>query len=164
MMATPSSDFLRVSQTAEIQNPLEHQMTCVAEKITPELWEKIKDDLDPQYRLHIERRNLDENFVGLNRVVHVETGNYICHAPVMIRDKSSQWYFYVMKGHSICFRVDAPSRPKLEFYPGNEPSAEEYSEFQTQIAEIFGLTGFWLSVPGGSIFSPEFPVLKGGAK
>lgn len=164
MIAISSHDCPRSQQAAEIQYSLEHQMTCVAEKITPELWEQIKNDLGPQYRLHIERRNLDGNFVGLNRVVHLETGNYICHAPVMIRDKSSQWYFYVMEGHAICFRVDAPSRPMLEFYPHNEPAADGYSDFQAQITEIFGLTGFWLSVPGGGIFMPQFPALKGGVK
>lgn len=114
-----------------------YQMTCVAEKITPELWEKIKTDLGPQYRLHIERRGLDDDFIERDRIVHVETGNYMCPAPVMMRDKSSRWFFYVMSEHAICFRVDDPSRTMLEFYHRNESfENNEYFAFQEQVTEI----------------------------
>jgi hypothetical protein len=139
-------------------------MTCVAEKLTPELWEKVKSDLGPEYQLHIERRGLDESFIGGNRVVHVETGNYICFAPVMIRDRSSQWFFYIMNGRPICFRIDDPVRPMLELYPRNELDASVYPAFREQLTEIFGVAGFNLTIPKGWIFVPQFPALKEGAK
>jgi hypothetical protein len=139
---------------------MEKAMTCTAELITLELWETIKTDLGSEYRHHIERRNLDENFMGNNRIIHTETGNYICYAPVMIRDKSSRWFFYVMSKDVFCFRVDDPTRTMLEFY-GNEPIGQIYMEFQRQITEVFGVGGFNLSIPGGWKFLPQFPALKG---
>lgn len=165
MTALSSHDYLKTQQAVEIQYSLEHQMTCVAEKITPELWEQIKTDLGPQYRLHIERRRLDDMFIGRDRIVHVETGNYMCPAPVMIRDKSSGWFFYIMCGRAICFRVDDPTRTMLEFYNRNESFSEvEYTAFQAQATEIFGVAGFKLCIPEGWTFVPQFPVLKRGAK
>lgn len=140
-------------------------MTCVAEEITPELWEKIKTDLGSQYRLHIERRGLDDDFIGRDRIIHMETGNYMCPAPVMIRDKSSRWFFYVMNGRAICFRVDDPARTMLEFYDRHESfEPDEYFAFQAQVTEIFGVAGFRLSMSKGWVFLPQFPILKGGAQ
>jgi len=129
-------------------------------KNNPHIVGKIKNDLSKDYRLRIKSRGFNDEPVSENRVIHVESGNYMCHAPVMIMDRLSGWYFFITNERSICFRVDSPVRTMLEFYSHVNFDLIEYLEFKKQVTEIFEFSGFYLSDFEGEGFTPHFPVFK----
>jgi len=141
-------------------------MTCIAEKITPELWEKMKDEIGGNFKLAIERRErpVGSEIVGTNRIIHVETGNYMCHSVPMAFGRLGRWFFYVMNGRATCFFMRGSSKPMIEFHSNGEPFASEYPYFQEQITEIFGTVGTRLSMSDRCICVPQFPILTNRIK
>jgi len=137
-------------------------MTCIAEVITPELWEIIKNEIGGNFKMTIETRErpFGSNIIGTNRIIHVETGNYMCRSVPMMFGRSGRWFFYMMDGFATCFCVYGPGDPMLMFNSKGEPFSSKYFEFKEQVTEIFSTMGIRLSMKEGGVFVPHFPDLK----
>jgi hypothetical protein len=132
-------------------------MACEQEKITFQIWESIKEKWDPKHRRLVNRIFHDEDFIGSNRIIHKESGNFMCYSPNWLSPPPGQFFFYVMGDDIFCFTVEATSRPQLKFH-WKPPAPSIYSIFCAQVSEVFGIAGFNLSIPGGWKFVPQFPV------
>ena len=134
-------------------------MTCTSEVITPGLWEEIKGKFSSDYkRVYIRREFEDRDFIGGNRIIHLESGNFMCHSPIWIPALPCMFYLYVMGSQMFVFTVEDFGPRKLEFhYLSSIPEPALYPVFCEQVSEIFSVAGKWLIMPENLVFVPQFP-------
>lgn len=127
-------------------------VTCTVELLTLELWNEVKNKLDPRLQNLVERRYRDEDFIGTKRVIHVESGNYLCASPSWIPAQPVRWWQFIFGNHAYFFMLPLVSR-ELKFY-GSPPDPDQYAIFCEQISEAMQAIGQKREI--------HFPELKGG--
>ncbi|WP_394508892.1 hypothetical protein [Roseateles sp. DXS20W] len=129
--------------------------------MTSEIWGMVAPRLPENWKNAALRQGWPDVAEGGSIAIDELEDSWLCRAPILVRDRTYEWFFFCWKNEILCFRILNESHAGIEFVD-KEPAATEYEDFKSAVTEAFLTYGF-CGVRTSRVFAPTFPSLKLGA-